>query len=375
MFTLRGSVFIGASFTLVITGFLRVDGVLITLGAVGLLVTLISLVAGRWNLAGLNLRLTAPKRVFADTPIDLRLSVANRKSLFGSCHLDLKISLGRCAPLFTRAPWTACRSASSVKLRGRIPERGVMTTHPCVISSSFPLGLLRFRRHIEIQHEMLVYPRAIVPREFFANGQFDDSTDGSGDQSGQAPGEPRGLRPFQAGDRAKQIHWPATIRALSRGRSPRVREFDPPGLRPRKAVVLFHSYGTDHTLIRTDLFERALALACGTLRHLRGAGIPTQFIADFLSWKPQATFHPEGWSETLAVLTHAHRADQTEAHDLTAEIESIPRETALIIISDMPPEVWKHTLPDRPAMLVDIHQHRFGNRDLKVARPLTRRVS
>jgi uncharacterized protein (DUF58 family) len=85
------------------------------------------------------------------------------------------------------------------------------------------------------------------------------------------------------GDRAKLIHWPATIRSQARGRSPRVREYDPPGLRPHHTVVIFHSFGTDHTLIRTDLFERSLSLACGTLRHLRGIGVPSNLRADFLS--------------------------------------------------------------------------------------------
>ena len=367
--TSRGAVFLGVSLTLVVAGFFRIDGVLISLGAAGILLALLSWVVGRWNLAGCSLHLTAPHRVFADTPVEVSLSVLNHKALLGTCQLDLTLDLCQSAPLSCRAPWTAAGSTSTTRLRGRIPARGSVEIHPCAVQSTFPFGLFHFRRQTTLRHEMLVFPRAIVPREFFASGHFDDAADGGGEQAGNAPGEPRGLRPFEPGDRAKQIHWPATIRALFRGRKPRVREYDPPGLRPRRARVIFHSFGTDHTLIRTDLFERALALTCGTLRHLRGLGIPATLVADFFSWKARPSFQAEAWSETLTVLAEAQRAGHTEAHDLLAEIEKVPSETALIIISDMPPAAWEHVVSKRPLLVINIRQHRFGNKDLRFDRP------
>ena len=363
--TPRGAVFLGVSLTIVVAGFLRIDGVLMTLGGTGLLFACFSLLVGRWNLAGLSLSLSGPPRVFAGTPVDIHLTLLNQKNLFGTCHLDLDLHLCESVMLSACAPWTAARSSSSIKLGGSIPRRGTATTHPCIVTSTFPLCLFRFRKAITLRHDILVFPRAIVPREFFASGQFEDSWDGRGDQPGPPPGEPRGLRPHQPGDRAKQIHWPATLRALARGRKPRVREYDPPGLRPRRAAVLFHSFGTDHTLIRTDLYERALALACGSLRHLRRNGIPTNLVADFLSWRPCPTFQPEDWSGALTQLAHARRANHTEAHDLLAEIEKTPPEVALIIISDMPLPSWAHIVPDRPLLLIDIRQHRFGKKSLQ----------
>lgn len=363
--TPRGAVFLGISLTMGLVGFLQVDGILITLGGTGLLIVLFAMLAGRWNLNGVDIHLTAPRRIFADTKIELQLTQVNDKALLGSYQVDLNLKLCESVVLKTHAHFTAARSSSTAKLRGSVPNRGVASHHSCEVTSLFPLGLFRFQKITVLRHDMLVFPRAIVPREFFASGQFEDSWNGHGKQPGPPPGEPRGFRPFQAGDRAKQIHWPATIRALARGRNPRVREFDPPGIRPRRAAVIFHSFGTDQTLIRTDLFERALALTCGTLRHLRSSSIPTQLIADFLSWKPSKTFHADEWSETLTALAHARRADHTEAHDLLAEIESADPEAALIIISDMPQSSWQHVIPDRPALLIDIRQHRFGHKKLK----------
>ena len=362
--TPRGILFLLVALTLTVAGFFRIDGNLIALGSAGLLLATLVFILGKWNLRGIHLKIFAPYRVFADTSFDLRLTQLNKRSLFDACSTDLELNLSKTSRIETHATWIAARSSSTSKLRGSISKRGAVSEHPCTLHSTFPLGLFRFSKKLTLKHETLVFPKPLVPKEFFASGEFDDAWDGEGYQAGDAPGEPRGLRPYQPGDRAKQIYWPATIRSLARGRSPRVRDYNPPGLRPRQAVVIFHSFGTDHTLIRTDLFERALSLVCGTLRHLRGIGVPANLQADFLAWKSQKTFHTESWSETLTLLAQARRADHTEAHDVIAEIESTPAEDALVIISDMPLEAWKHIMPKRRMLIVDVQQHRFGQRDL-----------
>jgi len=241
----------------------------------------------------------------------------------------------------------------------------------CSISSEFPLGLIYKKQTLVISQKILVFPQAIVPKEFFATGEFDDAWNGDGYQPGNAPGEPRGLRPYSPGDTAKRLHWPATLRSLARGRAPRIRETDPPGRRPRSATVIFHSYGTDGELIRTDHFERALSLLCGTLRHLRKTGIPATLSADFLAWKDQPAFLPNAWSQTLTALAQAERASDTEAHDLKAAFLHAPKDHALIVISDMPPESWKHTLPKKPHLIVDIRQHNYSRRSLKTNTPVS----
>jgi uncharacterized protein (DUF58 family) len=372
--TPRGILFLLVALTLTMMGVFRIDGDLIALGSAGLLLTLMVIIFGKWNLLGIHLKLSAPSRVFADTPFDLRLTQLNKRSLFDACSTDLELNLSNVSKIETHATWTAARSSSTSKLRGSITKRGSISEHPCTLRSTFPLGLFYFSKKITLEHEILVFPKPLVPKEFFASGEFDDAWDGGGFQSGDTPGEPRGLRPYQPGDRAKQIHWPATIRSQARGRSPRVREYDPPGLRPRHAVVIFHSFGTDHTLIRTDLFERSLSLACGTLRHLRGIGVHANLRADFVAWKSQKTFHAKAWSDTLTLLAQAKRANHTEAHDVLAEIETTPAEDAIIIISDMPLASWKHIIPERRVLIIDIQQHHFGQRDLNLKSRKPRRL-
>ena len=365
--TRRGAFFIGASLAMTVIGLLKIDGALISLGIAGILLTTIVFLFGKWNLHGIKLALTAPRRVFADSPFDFRITQFNRRNLFDACSTDLELRLSKSVKIETHSSWTAARSSATSKLRGTIPNRGAISQHPCTLKSTFPLGLFRFQKKMPVSHEILVFPKPLVPKEFFASGEFDDSWNGEGYQAGDAPGDPRGLRPYQPGDRAKQIHWPSTIRSIARGRNPRVREYDPPGLRPRQAVVIYHSFGTDNTLIRTDLFERSLSLVCGTLRHLRGIGVPTTLRADFLSWKSIPSFHTEAWSDALTLLARAIRADHTEAHDILAEIEATPSDHAIVLISDMPPEAWQHILPDLPMLIVNIRQHRYGKKGLSFA--------
>jgi len=362
--TPRGAALLGGAIALLVFGILRIDGALIAIGAAGLLLMLVVFIMGRWNLANLRVAIQAPARVFADTPFDFRLTLVNGRSLLDAHGIQMRLHLSERAQIHSHARWIAARSTATSKLRGSIPSRGAVSKHRCQLSSTFPLGALEHRKATVVEQEMLVFPKAIVPKEFFASGEFDDAWHGEGLQPGDSPGEPRGLRPFRPGDPAKNIHWAATMRALARGRSPRVREMDPPGLRPRRATVLFHSYGTDHTLIRTDYFERALSLLCGTLRHLRKIGIPASLSADFTAWETIPTFQSEAWRETLTLLSRAERTANTEAHDLAAAVQSSPEDAALIVISDMPPEAWRETLPKRRTFIIDVRQHKHGKRAL-----------
>ncbi len=367
-FTARGGILLGLSIILIGAGFIKIDGILITLGSLGMLLIVTAVILGRANLRNLKFEVIGPKRTFAGNPFDLRITLLNQRRLFDAFDIQSSLRLGESTFLEAHSPWTAANSSSTTKVRGPILERGTIEQHPCSIESNFPLGLFNFRSTCHFEHEIMVFPMPIVPNEFSNTGQLDDSWTGEGFLSGDAPGEPRGIRPFRPGDRTKQWHWPATIRSFARGRSPRVREYDPPGFRPRQIVVIFHSFGTDNTLIRTDLFERALSLLCGTLRHLRGISIPTTVVADFLDWHPHKTLTSSTWSNLLTLFSSAERARHTEAHDIMIEVESIPSDHAIVMISDMPMDSWSHILPDRKILPIDIDQHQFKKKEIQTLR-------
>ena len=91
--TPRGILFLLVAFTLIMIGVLRIDGDLIALGTAGLLLGMMVIIMGKWNLRGILLELSAPSRVFADTPFDLRLNQLNMRSLSDACSTDLDHSL------------------------------------------------------------------------------------------------------------------------------------------------------------------------------------------------------------------------------------------------------------------------------------------
>jgi len=364
--TLRGAVFLGTSLALTCAGLLRIDGPMTSLGGAGLLILALAWCVGKRNLSGLEVHLQTPARVFADTRFQVALTMKNERALMDGFQIHQELRLSKAARIHTHTPWVAARSSATVKLSGSIAHRGAQREHPCLLRSSFPLGLISHEKELLAIKEILVFPKAITPREFFTSGASDDAYLGDGFQASSAPGEPRSLRPFRPGDSAKQLHWPATIRSQACGRGPLVRESDPPGLRPAKVTVIFHSFGTDGALIRTDHFERALSLLCGTLRHLRTLGVPATLTADFLAWKELPTFQPVAWSEALTILAEATRAHETEAHDVQAAINHAARDHALIVISDMPPASWAGSLQNQKnlPLIIDIAQHAYSKKAL-----------
>jgi uncharacterized protein (DUF58 family) len=102
------------------------------------------------------------------------------------------------------------RGDRSVDLTVTPDRRGVVEQVAVELASCAPFGLLWWAREVEVPlpRPLHVAPRLGVP------GPSPAHPDGS---AGAAPrrapsgaGEPRGVRPFQAGDSRRSVHWPAT---------------------------------------------------------------------------------------------------------------------------------------------------------------------
>ena len=370
MLTPRGAILLGASLALTVLGFIRTDGILITLGCGGYFLLAGALLFSRLNLNRLSISLRTPASVYADQPFDLRLFVDNHRGLLDTFGIKIDLRLSNQIDIRSFAPWTAADSSSEVRLRGSIPGRSSQSQHGYILESVMPLGLFLVKASGVVENEILVFPRPLTPRELFTQGALHDASLLPGTTPGNAPGEIRGIRPWQPGDPAKHIHWPASARSLSRCRGLRIRENDPPGFYPQHCTVLFHSFGMSGELIRADRFEWALSLTCGTLRYLREHGIPTTFLADFNEWKPLSVTSRNSFANLLVSLARAQRRNDTEAHDLLPVLKRIPEEHSLIVLSDMPPDAWADALPgNRHTLVVDVRQHRYGAKKLQTLEP------
>ena len=110
-----------------------------------------------------------------------------------------------------------------VRAEGTWPHRGVYALDTVTLATSFPFGLFRKERDLEIPGEVIVWPRAdrrvSDPRP--AGGRPRQGTLTPFGAAGTR-GEYRGLRDYRSGDDPRDVHWRSTAR---RG-NPVVREYE-----------------------------------------------------------------------------------------------------------------------------------------------------
>lgn len=355
---LRGRLLLGGAAALLAAGLFRVDGAMAALGAAGMIFCGIAALAARANLRGLQVELSGPHAAAVGQAIRLRLTLRNPRAGFDAFGVQVAAKIPGGREDGTHALWVAGRSAADAELRVTPGERGDHAAVAIQLRSEFPFGLFRAARVLSCPHRLLVFPRPLVPVELLASGAWVDDAPRAAVAAGEAQGEPRGLRPYRAGDAARTIAWPASVRSRARGGGLMVRELDPPGFHPREAVVVFHSYGTDRALIRPDRFERALSLAWGALRHFQGQGIPVRLMADFDGWKSRPAGNRRQLGACGELLARAHRATGTEAHEVQALLSSLDESAGVLVVSDMPLASWKTSLRAHgPRVSVDVARY------------------
>ncbi|MGE9269709.1 MAG: hypothetical protein ACQKBU_02815, partial [Verrucomicrobiales bacterium] len=165
----------------------------------------------------------------------------------------------------------------------------------------------------------------------------------------------------RASDRVREIEWAASARSCAQGAGLLVREWDPPGYRPRRVTVLFHSFGSESTLIRPDRFERAIRLVWGAVGELLAAGLEVRWLADFDAWVPRTISTRRELGRLGARLAACRRQPATERHELEARLEACEGE--VWIFSDMPVVSWAEVMEAFPQYrVVDVARFELGRR-------------
>ena len=355
----RGSVVVGASFALGAAGLILVDGVLISIGLAGGILVGIARVLGWWNLRRLESSLEAPNVAQAGDEVRLAVATRNRRRLVDAFRVRISVKGAGGFEAEALFPWIAAGSVASGEVRVELPARGVADSLEVTLDSEFPWGLFRHSRSSRIGHRMRVLPRPVVPVEMLAGSGSLGSGERRRPGAREAVGELRGLRDYRAGDRVKTVAWAASVKAAAQGGSLLVRELDPPGFRPQRVVLLFHSYGADRALIRPDRFERALSLGWGAVRRLRMRRVPVTWIADFEEWVPREIVGRDSLSQLGDVLCRARRAPGTEAHEVEARLDELDGE--VVVISDMPPSAWEGLVEGRRTVrMVNVTDYERG---------------
>lgn len=343
---LRARGLILVSIALLAAGVWWIDGILGALGLAGILLVVLARWLGVLNLKDISITIEAPQRATAGLPFPLRITLANRRRIIDAHGISLHANLQGGADVAFETRWIAAASAADFDGHATSEMRTDGREITFALTSVFPLGLFSFQSEATLPHEMLVLPRARTPRESLGDGVMLDASPLAGATFGNAGGDIRGLRTWRSGDHARQIAWPATMRAIAQGAAPIVRETDPPGFLPQRCVVIIHSFARGGTLIRPERFERAIELAAGWIERMRALGIRTRLVADFDAWASHPAATRDEIIRCREHLARAKRRKSTEAHELQQALNrSTDEGETVILISDMPAESWENHIP------------------------------
>ncbi len=357
--TARGFVFVGLGVGLFVVGMLRVDGVMAAMGlSAGILLVWVRWL-GRRNVAGLELGYRGLRRVQAGKGFDAKVELWNRRGLLDGFRVEFGIRLMGERDVVGSVGWIPAGGVATAVERVRLKDRGLRKEQEGWVRSSFPLGLLGFRRELGVKSEVGVLPANRVPNELRVSGFLLDGMPFGGTRQYGGMGEWKGLREWRVGDGVKKVAWAASMRSGQADGRLVVREYEPPGSQVDVCVVVFHSLGGDKKMIRPDRFERALSLLSGVLGYLQGMGVEVRFVADFREWESVEVVNRRQVARVREELMLAKRAGWTEAHDLRGVLGGVGDGECLVVISDMPAETWRAHVPRMvlEPVIVDVVKH------------------
>lgn len=272
-FTREGRWFVGLTLGL---GFAAVNtGNNLLYLILGMLLSLIILsgILSNLVLRDLFLRRILPNRVSAQTPTLITLGVTNQKRSAASYSIELEDTIESLDPSHTEAQAKKCyflkigpQREQRAAYRVRFPRRGLYKLTQIKASTRFPFALFVKTRRIDLEEQLLVWPRLyeIHPPHL-------DHQDRYGTLSHPQHGtgvDFLTLRDMQPGDEVRWVHWPSSARAQKL----QVREFENEA-RPQIHILLWNVLpDTPHHRKQLD---DAIDFAASLLLHFFQKGHPT----------------------------------------------------------------------------------------------------
>lgn len=246
---------------------------------------ILSGVASRLVLEGLEIELDLPEHVFARRPTPCRLTLDNHKRVFASFAITLsqpreKRHRRRRAPdasadrqvLGEPAYWDYVppRSARVRRLEITFPARGRYTQEGFRLATRFPFGLLLKARNVPLRRELIVLPAIQPTAEFYevlplVSGEVEAMAKGRGHDL-------YAIRDYLHSDPARHVDWKATARAQQL----KVREFTRED--ERRVILVLDAYLARADAQASERFEKAVDLCACLAWHFSEIGAEMQFV-------------------------------------------------------------------------------------------------
>jgi len=196
--TRRGIGFASVILLLLLTAFIYNNNLLYLLAFLLLSLLVVSILHAYQALAGLSVQARVPPPVFAGDTALLPLTVSNRS---GGARLAVRAAINDALEFDV-----AAHRQKTVTLPVAARKRGWQAIGRITLDSRYPLGLFRAWADLCFDRQVLVYPKLAEVALPFCGGQT-------------APGQEAflpsghddfaGIRPYQAGDSLRMIHWKA----------------------------------------------------------------------------------------------------------------------------------------------------------------------
>jgi uncharacterized protein (DUF58 family) len=171
-------------------------------------------------LRGVEVRRRLPRGATAGASTRIGYQVTNRKRWLPSFALEIG-EAGRAARAFV--PAVEAGEVVTVWAEEVFAHRGIYPLQLVTVSTSFPFGLFRKERDLELNGEVVVWPRTDRPvRAVRRPADRSPRAGVSQANAAGARGEYRGLRDYRPGDDPRDVHW----RSSARRTVPVVREFE-----------------------------------------------------------------------------------------------------------------------------------------------------
>jgi len=294
-------------------------------------------------LRGLRASRRVPEEICAGDLLLARLSLTNTRRRLGSWGVVVEEEIRREGapkrerPLRTSVlfPYVPAGESRKGVYRGRPVRRGRYRLGPLRVSTRFPFGLFRSTITLDQPDTVVVFPRlgrltgrwARRQRLSFAGTHRRERRPGP-------EGDFYGVRPWQAGDVRRRIHWRASARAGELV----VRQFEQP--RNRDLAVLVDLWQAPRpTPAQRENVELAVSFAATVLAELCRAG-DSNLILGTTGEQPECTGGPASapllkeMMRRLALAEAHHRDGLDEL--LETALGRIERGTEVVLVSTRP---------------------------------------
>ncbi|MFN2463499.1 MAG: DUF58 domain-containing protein [Candidatus Dormibacteria bacterium] len=142
-------------------------------------------------------------RVFAGDRVTLEIELGEPRApvevvgLFEADHVPLAIGATRWSP-------------TGLRVEFETPTRGVLQLSGMRLATSWPLGIARAERSVDLTLAIVVHPVYALPPQ----GRRPGAREPAGSSASRGAGEEfLGLREFRSGDSQRRVHWPTSARS------------------------------------------------------------------------------------------------------------------------------------------------------------------